>query len=215
MSSRDILVEGAREFGVELSEIQVELFIEYLDNLQSWNKNINLTAVRNEKEIIVAHFLDSISVVPIIEDNKTLLDIGSGGGFPGIPLKIVRPELRVTLLDSVNKKVSFMKDTVRKLELKDINAIWGRAEDPENNIPRKHFDYIVTRAVGSISDTLELSSPYVSKDGVIILMRGKKGSDEWTMESENIASGYELVDSQEFTLPGSDLARTIIVVKPN
>ena len=210
----ELLTHGAMELGIELSEKQVELFIEYLANLQDWNKKINLTSIKEDEGIIVNHFLDSISVAPIIEDNRSLLDIGSGGGFPGIPIKIVRPELRVTLMDSVNKKVSFLKDTVRKLGLKDINAIWGRAEDSENDIPRKHFDYVVNRAVGTITDTLKLSLPYVSADGVIILMRGKKGALEWAQESIELKENYKLVDYKEFTLPGNDSERIIIILKP-
>lgn len=214
MSLRDLFVEGASEFGVEFSENQLDLFMEYLDNLKKWNERINLTAIEDGREIIINHFLDSMSIAPIVEGNKTLLDIGSGGGFPGIPLKIVCPMLRVTLMDSVNKKVSFLKDTIRKLDLENIEAVWGRAEDTENNVPRKHFDYVVTRAVGSISETLELSSPYVSKDGVVILMRGKKASEEWDQLSEVFKDNYNLVEFREFTLPGNDSKRVVLILKP-
>lgn len=210
----DILARSAGELGIELSDKGMGLFMDYLANLKDWNKKINLTAITEDEEIIVNHFVDSISIAPLLEDNRSLLDIGSGGGFPGIPLKIVRPSLDVTLLDSVNKKVSFLKDTIRKLDLENIEAVWGRAEDPENNIPRKHFDYVVTRAVGSILETLELCSPYVSKDGVIVLMRGKKGSEEWAKQSKELDNEYNLLNYREFTLPYSDSKRIIIIVKP-
>ncbi len=143
-----------------------------------------------------------------------MLDIGTGGGFPGIPLKIVRPGLRLTLLDSNNKKISFLKDSIRKLALNNTNAVWGRAEDAENGVPRKHYDYVVTRAVGSIHDIIRLSSPYVSDDGFIVLMRGKKGSEEWAQESNLVEDNYYLVDFREFVLPNSDYQRTVIVLKP-
>jgi 16S rRNA (guanine527-N7)-methyltransferase len=149
----------------------------------------------------------------LIEDGKKVLDIGSGAGFPGIPLKIVRPGLEVTLLDSVNKKVTFMNDTIRKLGLENIKAVWGRAEDPLNNIPRHHFDYVVNRAVGSISDTLRLSSAYVSEDGAIILMRGKRGGEEWNTAIEDVENEFELLDFKDLTLPLSDLKRIILVLR--
>jgi len=215
LSLGDFLVEGARELGVTVSDDKLDLFLLYLENLKKWNEGINLTAIKDDREIVLNHFIDSLSIVPFIENDKSLLDIGSGGGFPGIPLKIVHSGLKVTLLDSANKKVSFMNDTVRKLQLKNIHAVWGRAEDINNKVPRESFDYVVTRAVGSISDTARLSSPYVSENGAIVLMRGKKGPKEWILAKEEIGCDFELVDSKEFTLPQSDLVRSIFILKHN
>lgn len=215
MSLGDFLVEGAAELGINISQDELDQFILYLENLKSWNQKINLTAIKDEREIILNHFLDSLSAAFVIKDSKKLLDIGSGGGFPGIPLKIVCPQLQVTLLEAVNKKVSFMNDTIRKLELQNINAIWGRAEEIENNVPRASFDYVFTRALGSISETLRLSAPYVSEKGVIVLMRGKKGVYEWNQAKEEIGGDFELLDFKELTLPKSDIIRTIFILKPN
>ncbi|MCK5390871.1 MAG: 16S rRNA (guanine(527)-N(7))-methyltransferase RsmG [Deltaproteobacteria bacterium] len=214
MSLKEYLIEGARELGIDISEKDSDLFFKYLENLKTWNDKINLTSIKNDREIIISHFLDSISIASLIEDGKKVLDIGSGAGFPGIPLKIVRRGLEETLLDSVNKKVSFMNDTIRKLELQDINAVWGRAEDLDNEVPRGSFDYVLTRAVGSMSDTLRLSSPYVSENGVIILMRGKRGSEEWNTAIEDIGNKVELVEFKDMTLPLSDLKRIILVLRP-
>jgi 16S rRNA (guanine527-N7)-methyltransferase len=214
LSLREYLVEGARELGIDISEKDSALFFKYLENLKTWNDKINLTSIKNDREIIISHFLDSISIAPLIEDGKKVLDIGSGAGFPGIPLKIVRRGLEETLLDSANKKVSFMNDTIRKLELQDINALWGRAEDIDNKVPRGGFDYVLTRAVGSVSDTLRLSSPYVSENGVIILMRGKRGSEEWNTAIEDNENKVELVKFKDMTLPQSDLKRIILVLRP-
>jgi len=213
MNLRGDLIEGARELGVDISEKDADLFFKYLENLKTWNDKINLTSIKNDREIIISHFLDSISIAPLIEDGMKVLDIGSGAGFPGIPLKIVRPGLEVTLLDSVNKKVTFMNVTIRKLGLEKIKAVWGRAEESLNDIPLHYFDYVVNRAVGSISDTLRLSSPYVSKDGVIILMRGKRGSEEWNTAIEDVENEFELLDYKDFTLPLSDLKRIILVLR--
>jgi len=213
LNLRQYLIEGARELGVDISEKDADLFFKYLENLKTWNAKINLTSIKNDREIIISHFLDSISVAPLIEDGMKVLDIGSGAGFPGIPLKIVRPGLEVTLLDSVNKKVTFMNDTIRKLGLENIKAVWGRAEKSLNDIPRHQFDYVVNRAVGSILDTLRLSSPYVSEDGVIILMRGKRGSEEWNTAIEDVENEFELLDFKDLTLPLSDLKRMILVLR--
>jgi len=213
LNLRQYLIEGARELGVDISEKDADLFFKYLENLKTWNAKINLTSIKNDREIIISHFLDSISVAPLIEDGMKVLDIGSGAGFPGIPLKIVRPGLEVTLLDSVNKKVTFMNDTIRKLRLENIKAVWGRAEKSLNDIPRHQFDYVVNRAVGSILDTLRLSSPYVSEYGVIILMRGKRGSEEWNTAIEDVENEFELLDFKDLTLPLSDLKRMILVLR--
>jgi len=215
LSLGDFLIEGARELGVIVSDNELNLFLLYLEKKKKWNEGINLTAIKDDREIVLNHFIDSLSIVPFIENDKSLLDIGSGGGFPGIPLKIVRPALQVTLLDSVNKKVSFMNDTVRKLQLQDIHGVWGRAGDINNKVPRGSFDYVVTRAVGSISDNARLSSPYVSENGAIVLMRGKKGPKEWILAKEEIGGDFELADSKEFTLPQSDLVRSIFILKHN
>lgn len=215
MNLGNFLIEGARELGVTISDNDLDLFFLYLENLKKWNERINLTAIKNDREIVLNHFIDSLSIVPFIENGKSVLDIGSGGGFPGIPLRIVLPDLNVTLLDSVNKKVSFMNDTIRKLHLQNIHAVWGRAEDIENKVPRESFDYVVTRAVGSISNTARLSSPYVSGTGVIVLMKGKKGVYEWTSAIEEIGDEFKLIDSKGFTLPQSDLERSIFILKPN
>ena len=213
MNLKDDLLKGANDLGVEISDRQSDLFFEYLKNLKQWNEKINLTAIKDDRDIIISHFLDSLSVAPMIQNGKVLLDIGSGAGFPGIPLKLIHQSLKVTLLDSVNKKVSFMNDTIRILKLADINAIWGRAEDIENKVPRGSFDYVITRAVGSITDTLRLSSPYLATDATIILMKGRMGNQEWDAVAQDVEKSYELIDLKEMTLPFSDSKRFIIALK--
>ncbi|MEM7008008.1 MAG: 16S rRNA (guanine(527)-N(7))-methyltransferase RsmG [Thermodesulfobacteriota bacterium] len=214
MSLNELLIQGACELGVDLKDEQVELFMKYLDNLKKWNKNINLTAIKDDEGVIINHFLDSISASSYIEDSKSLLDIGTGAGFPGLVLKIIHPTINATLLDSANKKVSFLNDTIRKLGLEDVRAMWGRAEDPDNDILRGDFDYVITRAVGSVLDTLALSSAYVSKNGVIILMRGKRGPYEWSSESDEIKDKFNLMELKEFNLPGTDIERILIILSP-
>lgn len=214
MSLREFLSDGVKDFNIELSETQLDLFFLYLENLKKWNYRINLTAIKNDRDIVLNHFIDSTSIAPFIDNGKKLLDIGSGGGFPGIPLKIIRDELDVTLLDSVNKKVSFLNDTIRKLELQKIKAMWGRAEDLNNDIERNSFDYVLTRAVGRISEIAKLSHPYLAEGGIIVLMRGKKGLSEWNEVKQELRDKFELVEIKEFNLPQTDQLRTIIVLKP-
>lgn len=211
---RNLLLEGSKRFGVDLSDSKLDQFHLYLENLAKWNKRINLTAIKDERDIVISHFIDSISAIPFIIDGNKVLDIGSGGGFPGIPLKIVRPELNITLLDSVSKKVSFMNDTIRKLALHDIEAVWGRAEDLNNKVPRESFDYVITRALGSIEETSMLSLPYLSRSGTIILMRGRKGASEFASIRDDLLKRFQLTDIIEFTLPFCEHERAVIVLKP-
>jgi len=123
MKPEQMLTEGAAGLGVILTKEQVDLFMNYLELLGLWNKKINLTSLKDDGDIIVNHFLDSVTAVSLVRDGSRLLDIGSGAGFPGVPLKIMLPSLRVTLLDSVHKKVAFMKGLIKSLSLTDINAV--------------------------------------------------------------------------------------------
>jgi 16S rRNA (guanine527-N7)-methyltransferase len=211
VTAQEVLVKGARELDIELSPDQTQLFLSYLDILKFWNKKINLTATEDEQEIIIKHFLDSISVVPFISKNTRVLDIGSGAGFPGVPLKIVEPSLEMALLDSVQKKVFFMRDTIRRLKLPGIQAIYGRAEDHNNGIPREYFDFVVSRAVGKVENLLDLGTPYLREKGEIILMRGKRGLEEWNRISKTNQS-FRLINYRKFSLPFSKQERVILVI---
>ncbi|HSE83581.1 MAG TPA: 16S rRNA (guanine(527)-N(7))-methyltransferase RsmG [Thermodesulfobacteriota bacterium] len=211
MTAQEVLVRGARELDIELTSDQTQLFLSYLEILKFWNKRINLTATEDEREIIINHFLDSISILPFISKNARVLDIGSGAGFPGIPLKIVEPSLEVTLLDSVQKKVFFMRDAIRKLKLSGIRSIYGRAEDYNNGIPREYFDFVASRAVGKIESLLDLGTPYLREQGEIILMRGRRGLEEWNRIGKTNQS-LRLINCRKFSLPFSKQERVILVI---
>ncbi len=161
MKPEEILYEGASRLGVDLSGEAAGLFMRYLEELKTWNRKMNLTGLKNDRDIIISHFLDSISAARFVPEGARLLDIGSGAGFPGIPLKIVSPTLTVTLLDASHKKVMFMREIVRELRLEGISAVWGRAEDEGNGIERRSFDCVISRAVGQVHDILNLSAPYL------------------------------------------------------
>ena len=212
MSIPDVLIKGAMELGVDLSEKEAGLFKLYLEQLKLWNQKINLTAVKTDRDIVIKHFLDSLTPVKLIREKAKLLDIGSGAGFPGVPLKIVRPDLQVTLLDSSGKKVSFLKHLIRKLGLKGIHAVSFRAEDAGNGLPRGSFDCVITRAVGSIEHVLELSSPYINEGGEIILMRGRAGSGD--ARDSGYPSGLKLKREMSLTLPFGGQKRKLLIFKP-
>lgn len=213
MKASELLKSGAKELGVELSEGQIELFILYLSQLKLWNEKINLTSLRADRDIILKHFIDSIVPAEYIDHSAALLDIGSGGGFPGVPLKIVRPDLDVTLLESSEKKVSFLKDLIRKLDLKGIKAFSARAEDARNGVPRQSFDYVITRAVGSVQHVLGLSLPYVRKDGLIILMRGRSGAED--IRDTGLEKKLILNEDRRMILPFGGQDRRLLIFKPD
>jgi len=211
MSAQDILIKGARELGIDLSERQTALFMVYLSRLRVWNEKINLTAVRTDRDIVIKHFIDSISPAELIDKKVKVLDIGSGAGFPGVPLKIVRPDLEVTLLESSGKKVAFLKDLIRKLGLEKLRAVPVRAEDARNAIPRHSFDCVITRAVGSIQYVLELSLPYINGDGEIILMRGRTGAEGF--EGSGLEAKFTLERDKSMTLPYGGQERRLLKFK--
>ena len=213
MKASELLKSGAKELGVELSDKQIELFILYLSLLKRRNEKMNLTSRRTDRDIILKHFIDSILPAEHIDRNAALLDIGSGGGFPGVPLKIVRPDLDVTLIESSEKKVSFLKDLIRKLGLSGIKALSARAEDARNSIPRQSFDCVITRAVGSVEHVLELSLPYVRKDGLIILMRGRSGAED--IRGTGLEKKLILYEDRRMILPFGGQDRRLLIFKPD
>ena len=212
MNSSDILINGAKRFNVSLNKDQVRLFLEYLEILRLWNKKINLTSIKDENEIIIKHFIDSLSVVPFIENESRVLDIGSGAGFPGIPLKIVKPSIQLTLLDSTQKKVFFLLELINKLKLIGVNAVWGRAESRDNGVKRGYYSYVVSRAVGRIEDLIELSIPYLVDKGEIILMRGGRGLEEWERSKQIIKDDLRLLRYNQYELPKSTHKRVVLVI---
>ncbi len=203
---RDMLENGARQLGIDFGDRESDLFFTYLRELVEWNRKINLTAIRDAKGIVTRHFLDSLAVNGFLHGARSLLDIGSGAGFPGIPLKIVCPSLNVVLLDGVGKKVAFMRNVVRSLGLKGIKAVHGRAED--HSVIGQHreaFDVVVSRAFARLSDFLTVAAPYINKGGLIIAVKGPKGGDE--LEEGTAAPHHlRLEKVEEITVPFSGVA---------
>ncbi|MEJ2657189.1 MAG: 16S rRNA (guanine(527)-N(7))-methyltransferase RsmG [Desulfobacterales bacterium] len=170
---RNMIYEGAKSLGIRIDSREIEKFSIHALELIKWNRKINLTAITDPMEVAVKHFLDSMAPVPDISPNASLLDIGSGGGFPGIPIKICLPSVPVTLIDGSRKKVNFLKHMIRTLGLENIYAFHIRAEDfAENPVTVRHFNVIISRALSSMTAFVRTAIPFLHKDGVIIAMSG-------------------------------------------
>jgi 16S rRNA (guanine527-N7)-methyltransferase len=206
-----LLTEGAKAFGIHLDEEAVHRFSIYLDELLKWNRKINLTAIRTEREIIIKHFLDSLSVYPYLFQHHILLDIGSGAGFPGIPLKIVGPGFNIALVDSVLKKVDFQNHIIRTLRLDGIKAVHGRLEPrrvPEELAGR--FDAVVARALSDLKTFLSIAYLCLRAGGTAVAMKGKGNEEELRAAIEAEASRYSLSNSVTFSLPFTRIERSIL-----
>ena len=174
----DLIIEGAGVFGIDLTDRQSRQFALHAAELARWNQKINLTAITDPAEVAVKHFIDSLPAARFIPKDATLLDIGSGGGFPGIPLKVLRPSVSVTLIDASRKKVNFLKHVMRTLKLKNIEALHMRAEDlADDPLYRHRFDVITSRALASLKLFCRLAVPLLSDEGIIIALKGDAGDD--------------------------------------
>ena len=210
--NKKLLVDGSKAFGIHLDEKALEAFDLYLKELLKWNQKINLTAIRTEKGIVLKHFLDSLSVCPHLPKMAAALDIGSGAGFPGIPLKIVQPSLEITLIDSVRKKVDFQRHIIRMLGLKRIEAIHGRAQEKKILFTmRERFDVVISRAFADLQTLLLMSFPFLKKNGVVFAMKGRLEGEEIPLLPEVEKSRYRLQETVHLSLPFSDFKRTILL----
>lgn len=212
----NVFERGLDDLGVVLTDKQKQQFIDYYEFLIEKNKVMNLTAITDFKEVIIKHFIDSISISKAIElKDQKILDIGTGAGFPGIPLKIVYPDTNIVLLDSLNKRILFLNEVIEKLDLKKITTIHGRAEDYGREvIYRERFDLCVSRAVAKLSSLSEYCLPFVKKDGYFIPYKSGKVDDE-IKESANAFKilGATLEAVKEYQIPGTDIDRTLIMIK--
>lgn len=209
------MVAKASNINVQLSESNISQFKEYMDILLDWNEKMNLTAITEKKEIVDKHFIDSLTINKYIKDNDKIIDIGTGAGFPGIPLKIVKSETEILLLDSLNKRINFLNEVINKLNLKKINTIHGRAEEiARNNVYRESYDVAVSRAVASLPTLLELMVPFVKVNGICICMKGSNIEDELTLSKKAMEElGVVVEKIEQFELPDTDIKRNIIIMK--
>lgn len=197
---------------IMLLEEQIEKFYKYMNLLIEWNQKINLTAIVEPKEIIQKHFIDSMSVLDYIQDKKSIIDVGTGAGFPGIPIKIANPNINVTLLDSLQKRVNFLSEVVSQLELDKIKAVHSRAEDyaKEN---RESYDVAISRAVANMSTLVEYLLPYVKQDGIVICMKGPNIEDELEKSKKAIIILGGKIEHIEHLFLDEEMERNLIIIR--
>ncbi len=218
MNSNELLLCNAfKEFNIELNDIDVSRFLNYKNLLLNWNEKFNLTAITDEEEIIVKHFADSVSclITNVFSSDSKIIDVGTGAGFPGIPIKLVIQDVKLTLLDSLNKRVVFLNEVIKELNLKDTVAIHGRAEDlGVNKEHREVYDIAVSRAVASLSVLAEYSLPFVKQGGFFISMKGPNVEQELDVARKAIAVlGGQIEDVVKVSMPSYDYMHSIIVIK--
>lgn len=208
---------GLQQLHIELSEKQMEQFLQYYEMLIEKNKVMNLTAITEFDEVVEKHFLDSVSLTQQLDLHQSLkvLDLGTGAGFPGIPLKIVFPELEIILMDSLNKRVLFLQDVISSLQLQNIEAVHGRAEEAAKNKKyRESFDLCVSRAVANISTLSEYCLPFVKIGGSFISYKSSTIEDELKDGKKGIAIlGGKVKDVYKFTLSDSKLQRSFVIIE--
>ena len=208
----DLLRQTSQEVGVSLTESQLELFWLYLQELLEWNKTFNLTGIRDPADIIIKNFVDSLTPLPYLERSGRLLDIGSGAGFPGIPLKIAAPQLQVHIVDARRKKTAFLKHIIRTLELKGVTALHGRAEEMEQ--PEQPFHILISRAFRRLEPLIKLVSPLLEPGNTLVAMLGPI-SEEELGRFQDLASveNLEIKQTVSLDLPHNRGGRTLLFLQ--
>ena len=217
MQYYDILKTACNDVGLSFDEEKYNRFIKYKEMIQDWNNKINLTAITENEEIIKKHFIDSIKIFKFEElrDLNYIIDIGTGAGFPGIPMKIADENKQIVLLDSLNKRINFLNEVAGELDLKDIKTLHGRAEDYSRKDEfREKFDAVVSRAVANLAVLSEFCLPYAKVNGYFIAMKGPAVDDE-IKEAGNAISmlGGKIEKIIEVNIEDSDLKHNLVVIK--
>lgn len=224
ISKEEYLIQLAEKLNIPLDKRQVCQFLDYYNLLVEWNEKINLTAITEFKDVCLKHFADSLSIINMFssfEDmseyfkGKSLIDVGTGAGFPGICLKIILPDLKITLMDSLDKRIKFLNEVISKLELEDIVTVHGRVEDcARQKEYREQFDFATARAVASLPVLCEYCLPFVRVSGSFIPYKSEKIDEEILISGNALKLlGGKIVSRVSFALPDSEMQRTILRIK--
>lgn len=212
----DLLVNCLSELNIEINDEQIELFRRYYDLLLYWNNKFNLTSITEKEDVLIKHFADSIALLNYVDlTGCTLVDIGSGAGFPGIPLKIMCSSCKVVLLDSLNKRIGFLNNVIKDLGLSEIIAVHGRAEDlARDQIYREKFDYATSRAVANLSTLSEYCLPFVKIGGYFISYKSGDVDSELNDSSNAFSTLGGIIDHvHKFCIPNTEYDRSFVIVK--
>ncbi|OPZ94848.1 MAG: Ribosomal RNA small subunit methyltransferase G [Firmicutes bacterium ADurb.Bin419] len=212
---KELFLDGAKEFNISLKEEQLDKFFKYKNLLKEWNEKINLTAIEEDRDVVIKHFIDSLSILPFIKDDGLrLIDVGTGAGFPGIPVKIARESIEVTLLDSLEKRVKFLNEVIKENALKGIKALHGRAEE-KGVLPeyREKYDICTARAVSNLPVLIEYCLPFVKVGGCFIAMKGSSTEEIGNSKKALDILGGKIEEVKEFNLPFTDSKRNVIVIR--
>lgn len=209
------LIEKAKKVNIEIDNKKEEQFYKYMELLLEWNEKINLTAITEPNDIILKHFIDSITINKYIEQSNSIMDIGTGAGFPGIPLKIMNQNKKITLVDSLNKRINFLNEVCKEISLENIQCIHARAEELANDLKyRENFETVVSRAVARLNVLIEYMLLFVKKGGLCICMKGPNIDGELE-EAKNAIKvlGGKIKSVESFFLPDSDIERNVIIIE--
>ena len=210
----EFMKEECKKNNIQISNEEIEKLYIYMKEILEWNEKVNVTAIKDEKEFIVKHFIDSLTIEKYITNGEKVLDIGTGAGFPGIPIKITKNKSHVDLVDSVNKKLNVIRDIIPKIKLEDIEYIHTRAEDLAKNVKyRESYDVVTSRAVANLTTLVEYMLPFVKVGGKIICMKGPNVEEELAESKKAISILGGKIEQIENINIDSDYERNIIIIK--
>ena len=209
------LTRYLKQLNIELNVEQIKKFYDFMNMLLEWNEKINLTAITEQNDVILKHFVDSLTVAKYLNENQKVIDIGTGAGFPGIPVSIIKNKNNYTLVDSLNKRINFLNEVKGNLKLDNVTLIHSRAEElGRNKLYREKFDIAFSRAVANLTVLAEYLIPLVKTGGTVICMKGSNVKEE--VEESKFAInelGGSIKEIKEFCLPESDIKRNIIIIE--
>lgn len=213
--NKQIFEKGLTELNIQAEPETIDKFARYSELLKEWNEKMNLTAITDDDGIAIKHFLDSLLPLKVVDiENQSMADIGTGAGFPGLPVRLMRPDTELTLIDSLNKRITFLEHVCGELELENVRCIHGRAEELSRKELRESFDIVVSRAVANMTALSEYCLPFVKPGGRFIALKAQDSAEEIDAARPIIGSlGGKITEITDVPLPLSDITRTIIIIE--